>query len=75
MRLLRVCPYRPVIGVGGSIARILPIRRGREFLHQQILQMGVISYNGTMEVRSSLPSVVLNDQPRITDKTSESSEV
>jgi hypothetical protein len=32
-------------------------------------RLGFISYNGTLEVHSSLLSVVLHDQPQITDKT------
>ena len=35
-------------------------------IHEQISKIGgFIKYNGTMEVHSSLLSVVLNDQPHI----------
>jgi CRP-like cAMP-binding protein len=37
-------------------------------------KLGFISYNGTLEVHSSLLSVLLHDQPHITDKTSTSPE-
>ena len=34
-------------------------------------RLGFISYNGTLQVHSSLLSVVLHDQPRITDRDSD----
>jgi hypothetical protein len=34
-------------------------------------KLGFISYNGTLEVHSSLLSVVLHEEPHITDKTNE----
>ena len=39
------------------------------FFMNKFGKLGFISYNGTMEIHSSLLSVVLHDQPRITDKT------
>jgi CRP/FNR family transcriptional regulator, cyclic AMP receptor protein len=39
------------------------------FFMNKFRKLGFISYNGTMEVHSSLLSVVLSDRPHITDKT------
>jgi CRP/FNR family cyclic AMP-dependent transcriptional regulator len=59
-----------------TLADMIGTTRSRvSFFMNKFRKLGFISYNGTMEVHSSLLSVVLNDQPHITDKTSESSEV
>ena len=44
------------------------------FITDTAPQLGCHHYNGTMEVHSSLLSVVLHDQPHITDKTGASRE-
>jgi CRP/FNR family cyclic AMP-dependent transcriptional regulator len=41
------------------------------FFMNKFRKLGFISYNGTIEVHSSLLSVVLHDSPHITDKTNE----
>jgi CRP/FNR family transcriptional regulator, cyclic AMP receptor protein len=58
-----------------TLADMIGTTRSRvNFFMNKFRKLGFISYNGTMEVHSSLLSVVLHDQPHITDKTSESSE-
>ena len=56
-----------------TLAEMIGTTRSRvSFFMNKFRKLGFISYNGTMEVHSSLLSVVLNDQPHITDKTSTS---
>ena len=58
------------------LAEMIGTTRSRvSFFMNKFRKLGFISYNGTMEVHSSLLSVVLNDQPHITDKTSASADV
>ena len=58
-----------------TLAEMIGTTRSRvNFFMNKFRKLGFISYNGTMEVHSSLLSVVLHDQPHITDKTSESRE-
>ena len=56
-----------------TLAEMIGTTRSRvSFFMNKFRKLGFISYNGTMEVHSSLLSVVLHDQPHITDKTSPS---
>ena len=67
----------PIIGKVSQemLADMIGTTRSRvSFFMNKFRKLGFISYNGTMEVHSSLLSVVLNDQPQIKDKTSESPE-
>ena len=58
-----------------TLAEMIGTTRSRvSFFMNKFRKLGFISYNGTMEVHSSLLSVVLHDQPHITDKTSASRE-
>ena len=53
-----------------TLAEMIGTTRSRvSFFMNKFRKLGFISYNGTMEVHSSLLSVVLHDQPHITDKT------
>jgi CRP-like cAMP-binding protein len=57
------------------LADMIGTTRSRvSFFMNKFRKLGFISYNGTMEVHSSLLSVVLNDHPQIHDKTDTSSE-
>ena len=52
------------------LADMIGTTRSRvSFFMNKFRKLGFISYNGTMEVHSSLLSVVLNDHPQIHDKT------
>jgi CRP-like cAMP-binding protein len=52
------------------LAEMIGATRSRvSFFMNKFRKLGFISYNGTMEVHSSLLSVVLHDQPHITDKS------
>src|SRR5450432_1115161 len=54
-----------------TLAEMIGTTRSRvSFFMNKFRKLGFISYNGTMEVHSSLLSVVLQDSPHITDKTS-----
>jgi CRP-like cAMP-binding protein len=58
------------------LAEMIGTTRSRvNFFMNKFRKLGFISYNGTMEVHSSLLSVVLHDQPHITDKSGASPEV
>jgi len=58
------------------LAEMIGTTRARvSFFMNKFRKLGFISYNGTMEIHSSLLSVVLHDQPHISDKTSGSAEV
>ena len=51
------------------LAEMIGTTRSRvSFFMNKFRKLGFISYNGTMEVHSSLLSVVLHDQPHITDR-------
>jgi CRP/FNR family transcriptional regulator, cyclic AMP receptor protein len=54
-----------------TLAEMIGTTRSRvSFFMNKFRRLGFISYNGTLEVHSSLLSVVLNnDQPQITDET------
>jgi CRP-like cAMP-binding protein len=54
-----------------TLAEMIGTTRSRvSFFMNKFRRLGFISYNGTVEVHSSLLSVVLNnDQPQVTDKT------
>jgi len=53
-----------------TLAEMIGTTRSRvSFFMNKFRKLGFISYNGTMEVHSSLLSVVLNDHPQIHDKT------
>ena len=55
-----------------TLADMIGTTRSRvSFFMNKFRKLGFISYNGTIEVHSSLLSVVLHDQPHITDKTGE----
>jgi CRP-like cAMP-binding protein len=55
-----------------TLAEIIGTTRSRvSFFMNKFRKLGFISYNGTIEVHSSLLSVVLNDQPHIRNKTDE----
>jgi CRP/FNR family transcriptional regulator, cyclic AMP receptor protein len=59
-----------------TLAEMIGTTRSRvSFFMNKFRKLGFISYNGTMEVHSSLLSVVLHDQPHITDKTGASPKV
>ena len=59
-----------------TLAEMIGTTRSRvSFFMNKFRKLGFISYNGTMEVHSSLLSVVLNDRPHITDKTGASPKV
>jgi CRP-like cAMP-binding protein len=59
-----------------TLAELIGTTRSRvSFFMNKFRKLGFISYNGTMEVHSSLLSVVLNDRPEITDKTGASPKV
>jgi CRP-like cAMP-binding protein len=52
------------------LADMIGTTRSRvSFFMNKFRKLGFIDYNGTLEVHSSLLSVVLQDQPHITDKT------
>lgn len=52
------------------LADMIGTTRSRvSFFMNKFRKLGFISYNGTLEVHSSLLSVVLQDKPHITDKT------
>ena len=56
-----------------TLADMIGTTRSRvSFFMNKFRKLGFISYNGTLEVHSSLLSVVLHDQPHIADKTDES---
>ena len=58
-----------------TLAEMIGTTRSRvSFFMNKFRKLGFISYNGTIEVHSSLLGVVLHDQPHITDKTSPSPE-
>jgi CRP/FNR family cyclic AMP-dependent transcriptional regulator len=58
-----------------TLADMIGTTRSRvSFFMNKFRRLGFISYNGTLEVHSSLLSVVLLDQPHITDKTNGSDE-
>jgi CRP/FNR family transcriptional regulator, cyclic AMP receptor protein len=58
-----------------TLAEMIGTTRSRvSFFMNKFRKLGFISYNGTIEVHSSLLSVVLNDRPHITDKTGASDE-
>ncbi len=53
-----------------TLAEMIGTTRSRvSFFLNKFRKLGFISYNGTMEIHSSLLSVILHDQPHITDKT------
>jgi CRP/FNR family cyclic AMP-dependent transcriptional regulator len=53
-----------------TLAEMIGTTRSRvSFFMNKFRKLGFISYNGTIEVHSSLLSVVLHDQPHITDKS------
>jgi CRP-like cAMP-binding protein len=59
-----------------TLADMIGTTRSRvSFFMNRFRRLGFISYNGTLEVHSSLLSVVLHDEPHITDKTNEPTEV
>jgi CRP/FNR family cyclic AMP-dependent transcriptional regulator len=59
-----------------TLAELIGTTRSRvSFFLNKFRKLGFISYNGTMEIHSSLLSVVLYDQPHITDKTSGSGNI
>jgi CRP/FNR family cyclic AMP-dependent transcriptional regulator len=59
-----------------TLAEMIGTTRSRvSFFMNKFRKLGFISYNGTMEIHSSLLSVVLHDQPHITDKIIGSAEV
>jgi CRP-like cAMP-binding protein len=59
-----------------TLADMIGTTRSRvSFFMNKFRKLGFISYNGKIEVHSSLLSVVLNDRPHITDKTGASPEV
>jgi CRP-like cAMP-binding protein len=59
-----------------TLADLIGTTRSRvSFFMNKFRKLGFISYNGKIEVHSSLLSVVLNDRPHITDKTGASPEV
>jgi hypothetical protein len=54
-----------------TLAEMIGTTRSRvSFFLNKFRKLGFISYNGTMEIHSSLLSVVLHDSPHITGKTS-----
>jgi CRP/FNR family cyclic AMP-dependent transcriptional regulator len=57
------------------LAEMIGTTRSRvNFFMNKFRKLGFIRYNGTIEVHSSLLSVVLHDQPHITDKSGASPE-
>jgi CRP-like cAMP-binding protein len=57
-----------------TLAEMIGTTRSRvSYFMNKFRRLGFISYNGTLEVHSSLLSVVLHDQPHISDKTQTSS--
>src|ERR1700704_3459013 len=59
-----------------TLAEMIGTTRSRvSFFMNKFRKLGFISYNGTIEVHSSLLGVVLNDQPEIKDKIAPSGEV
>jgi CRP/FNR family cyclic AMP-dependent transcriptional regulator len=53
-----------------TLAEMIGTTRSRvNFFMNKFRKLGFISYNGTLEVHSSLLSVVLTDQPELKDKT------
>jgi CRP/FNR family cyclic AMP-dependent transcriptional regulator len=53
-----------------TLAEMIGTTRSRvSYFMNKFRRLGFISYNGTLKVHSSLLSVVLHDQPHITDKT------
>ena len=57
-----------------TLAEMIGTTRSRvSFFMNKFRKLGFISYNGTMEVHSSLLSVVLNDRPEIQEKRKTSS--
>jgi CRP-like cAMP-binding protein len=59
-----------------TLAEMIGTTRSRvSFFMNKFRKLGFIDYNGTLEVHSSLLSVVLNDQPHITDKTAGSGNI
>ena len=57
-----------------TLADMIGTTRSRvSYFMNKFRRLGFISYNGTLEVHSSLLSVVLHDQPHISDKTQTSS--
>ena len=53
-----------------TLAEMIGTTRSRvSFFLNKFRKLGFISYNGTMEIHSSLLSVILHDQPHIKDKT------
>jgi len=55
-----------------TLAEMIGTTRSRvSFFMNKFRKLGFIDYNGTLEVHSSLLSVVLNERPHITDKTNE----
>ena len=59
-----------------TLAEMIGTTRSRvSFFMNKFRKLGFISYNGTMEVHSSLLSVVLHDQPHIKTDTSTSRNV
>jgi hypothetical protein len=57
------------------LADMIGTTRSRvSFFMNKFRKLGFISYNGTLEVHSSLLSVVLQDKPQIMDKTNGSRE-
>ena len=58
-----------------TLAEMIGTTRSRvSFFMNKFRKLGFISYDGTIEVHSSLLSVVLHDQPHIADKTGASRE-
>src|SRR6202158_3073191 len=58
-----------------TLAEMIGTTRSRvSFFMNKFRKLGFVSYNGTMEVHSSLLSVVLNDQPHINRDTNGSRE-
>ena len=58
-----------------TLAEMIGTTRSRvSFFMNKFRKLGFISYNGTIEVHSSLLSVVLNDRPEIKDKITKSIE-
>ena len=59
-----------------TLAEMIGTTRSRvSFFMNKFRKLGFISYNGTMEVHSSLLSIDLHDQAHITDETGASPEV
>src|SRR5215212_1961537 len=59
-----------------TLAEMIGTTRSRvSFFMNKFRKLGLISYNGKIEVNSSLLSVVLNDQPHIRNKADEPKEL